>query len=108
MKIAEALELELKVMQTRDKDVREYLRDDVTQIIIGTRFKDGAYYWLLPNRDATEQMALELSGVSRESIRWETKVIAKDGYITADSNRLSDRPVSFMQNLLRKIGFGKE
>jgi len=102
MKITEALELELKVMQTRDKDLHEYLRDDVTQIIIGCRFKDGKYHWLLPNRDTTEKMALELSNVSRESNRWETRSMAKEGYVTADSNR---HFTSFMKTLRRKIGF---
>jgi hypothetical protein len=102
MKIIEALELEMKAIQTRDKDIFEYVRDDVTQIIIGIRFKDGKYHWLLPNKDTTEKMALELSNVSRESNRWETRVMAKEGYVTADKNRYF---TSFMKTLRRKIGF---
>ena len=104
MKIVEALELEMKAMQTRDKDIFEYVRDDVTQIIIGCRFKDGKYHWLLPNKDTTEKMAFDLSIVSRESNRWETRVMAKEGYVTADSNR-HFTSFSFIKTLLRKIGF---
>ena len=71
MKVTEALELEMKAILTKDKGHPAYQRDDVAQVLIGIRFKDGNTHWILPCKNTTEKMSLDLSKICIESDRWE-------------------------------------
>jgi hypothetical protein len=98
MRVTEALELEIKAIETKDKEIIAYQRDDVIQLIIGFRFKDGHTHWLLPDKNSTEKMSLELSNISRESDRWKTIEVA----VTMETNVAHSSVRSFMNFLRRK------
>ena len=71
MKITEALELEIKAIQTKHSDLKIYDRDDVVQVIIGIKFSDENTHWIIPDQPTTQAMSKILSRVSQKDARWE-------------------------------------
>jgi len=100
MKVTEALELEMKAILTKDKGHPAYQRDDVAQVLIGIRFKDGNTHWILPCKNTTEKMSLDLSKICIESDRWESISMVKDPLAKEHAHSSSPRNKNFLQRIM--------
>ena len=82
MKITDILEFEAKAMKKNHKNSTEYLRQDITDVMMCFRYSDGKMHFVLPGQEVAEAFILELAKIARYNAWNQTRMNFQKGILT--------------------------